>query len=63
MLAIGERKSRRSLARKVARGLLMAMAIALACLCAVAGVLVMWSYPGRPMPYVDKGGNPVSGSI
>ena len=35
----------------------------LACLCAVVGVLVAWSYPGKPRPYVDEAGNPIPGSI
>ena len=35
----------------------------LACLCAVVGVLVIWSYPGKPAPYVDEAGNPLSGSL
>ncbi len=49
--------------RKVERGALIAIATMLACLCAVVGVLVIWSYPGKPAPYLDDAGKPVPGSI
>ena len=63
MTGIGERPGGRSLVRTVERRVVMVIAIILACLCAVVGVLVVWSYPGRPMPYRDEAGNPRSGSI
>ena len=63
MTGIGERPGGRSLIRTVERRVLTVIAIILACLCAVVGVLVVWSYPGRPMPYRDEAGNPRSGSI
>ena len=63
MTGIGERPGGRSLIRTVERRVLMVIAIILACLCAVVGVLVVWSYPGKPMPYRDEAGNPRSGSI
>jgi pimeloyl-ACP methyl ester carboxylesterase len=63
MTGFGERPGGRSLIRTVKRRVAMGIAIILAGLCAVVGVLVMWSYPGRPAPYLDEAGNPLSGSI
>ena len=57
------RQGGRSLGRMVMRGVLTGFAVVLACLCAGVGVLVMWSYPGKPEPFVDEAGRPVSGSV
>jgi len=63
MTGIGERPGGRSLIRTVERRVVVGIALILAGVCAVAGVLVMWSYPGKPMPYLDEAGKPISGSI
>jgi pimeloyl-ACP methyl ester carboxylesterase len=47
----------------VQRGFFIVCAILLAFLCAIVGLMVMWSYPGTPQPFLDEGGNPVSGSV
>ncbi|HBE77197.1 MAG TPA: alpha/beta hydrolase [Firmicutes bacterium] len=33
------------------------------CLISLMGVLLVWSYPGKPRPFMDKNGQPLSGSI
>lgn len=35
----------------------------LACILILVGVLQLWSYPGKPQPFVDENGNPLAGSI
>src|SRR5688500_6907835 len=63
MTSIGEGPGGRSLIRTVRRRVVMGIAVMLAGLCAVVGMLVAWSYPGKPMPYLDEAGNPRAGSI
>ena len=31
----------------------------LACILGLVGVLVYWSYPGKPQPFVDEWGRPL----
>jgi pimeloyl-ACP methyl ester carboxylesterase len=35
----------------------------LACALGLVGVLLFWSYPGKPRPFVDKDGRPLAGSM
>lgn len=53
----------RSLARNAGRVSLIASSAFLACLLGVVGVLLFWSYPGRPKAFVDETGAPLPGSI
>ncbi len=41
----------------------IAMAIFLAGLLGVVGILQLWSYPGKPAPFVDENGKPLAGSL
>jgi pimeloyl-ACP methyl ester carboxylesterase len=43
--------------------MLILLSALLACLLGLAGVLVCWSYPGRPRPFVDERGRTLPGSI
>jgi pimeloyl-ACP methyl ester carboxylesterase len=52
-----------SFARKVGRIVLMIISIVLACIFGLVGVLLLWSYPGKPKPFVDQNGRPLPGSI
>jgi pimeloyl-ACP methyl ester carboxylesterase len=52
-----------SFARKVGRIMLIIGSILLAGILILLGILLIWSYPGKPMPFVDKNGNPLPGSI
>jgi pimeloyl-ACP methyl ester carboxylesterase len=42
--------------------MLIAVAVLLACILVLVGVLLLWS-PGRPAPFVDENGRPLEGSI
>jgi pimeloyl-ACP methyl ester carboxylesterase len=50
-------------AQKVVRIMLTIISILLACMLILVGVLLLWSYPGKPQPFVDENGNPLEGSI
>ena len=41
----------------VVSGFLVALAVA------IMAVLLFWSWPGKPRPFLDEGGNPLPGSI
>jgi pimeloyl-ACP methyl ester carboxylesterase len=56
-------QSLRHLARDAGRVVLIALSTMLACALGVLGVLLFWSYPGRPKPFVDGQGNPLPGSM
>ena len=43
--------------------MLTIISILLACILILVGVLQLWSYPGKPQPFVDENGNPLAGSI
>ncbi len=43
--------------------MLMVVAALLACPLGLYGVLLLWSYPGRPKPFLDENGRPLAGSI
>jgi hypothetical protein len=58
-----EIRSSRSLARTAARIALGIASTLLASMLAVAGLLKIWSYPGRPKPFVDVAGLVLPGSI
>jgi pimeloyl-ACP methyl ester carboxylesterase len=50
-------------ARKAVRVMLTIISILLACVLILVGLLQLWSYPGKPRPFVDENGNPLAGSI
>jgi pimeloyl-ACP methyl ester carboxylesterase len=52
-----------SFARKAGRIMLISVSIFLACILILVGVLQIWSYPGRPKPFLDQNGHPLAGSI
>src|SRR5688500_13705295 len=52
-----------SIARTLGRGMLIASSLLLAAILGVVGLLLMWSYPGKPQPFLDQQGNPLPGSI
>ena len=35
----------------------------LVCILVLSGILLYWSYPGKPKPFLDKSSNPLPGSI
>ena len=43
--------------------MLTMMSILLACLLVLMSVLLFWSHPGKPKPFVDENGRPLAGSI
>jgi pimeloyl-ACP methyl ester carboxylesterase len=43
--------------------MLIIISVLLACILILVGVLQIWSYPGKPKPFVDQNGNPLPGSI
>ena len=53
----------KSFVRKVVRIMLTIISILLACILVLVGVLLLWSYPGKPQPFVDENGSPLAGSI
>jgi pimeloyl-ACP methyl ester carboxylesterase len=52
-----------SIARKAGRFMLVGIAVVLSCVLILAGILQLWSMPGKPQPFLDAGGNPLAGSI
>ena len=55
--------SPRHLARTATRALLIALSVLLAGVLGVIGLLLFWSYPGKPRQFVDKHGTPLPGSL
>ena len=53
----------KSFAQKAVRIMLTIISILLACILILVGVLQLWSYPGKPQPFVDENGSPLAGSI
>lgn len=43
--------------------MLIIISVLLACILILLGVLQLWSYPGKPKPFVDANGSPLPGSI
>jgi hypothetical protein len=43
--------------------MLITISILLAVVIILVGVLQVWSYPGKPKPYLDQNGKPLAGSI
>ena len=43
--------------------MLIIISTLLACILILVGVLQLWSYPGKPTPFVDENGSPLAGSI
>ena len=58
-----KRLSIKSFVRKAVRIMLTIISILLACILILVGVLQLWSYPGKPPPFMDENGNPLVGSI
>ena len=52
-----------SYTRKAGRIMLIIISVLLAFIIVLVGVLQLWSYPGKPKPFVDENGNPLAGSI
>ena len=52
-----------SLARKVGRFMLTVISIIFTFILILLGILLLWSYPGKPQPFLDQNGNPLPGSI
>jgi pimeloyl-ACP methyl ester carboxylesterase len=57
------RRSIQSFARKAGRILLIIISLLLAGILGLVGVLLAWSYPGKPEPFVDENGKRLPGSI
>jgi pimeloyl-ACP methyl ester carboxylesterase len=53
----------KSFVRKAVRIMLTIISILLACTLILVSVLQLWSYPGKPQPFVDENGRPLAGSI
>jgi len=53
----------RSFARTARRIVLAIVSIVLACILSLMSVLLFWSYPGKPKPFVDENGRLLPGSI
>lgn len=58
-----KRLSIKSFVRKAVHIMLTIISILLACILILVGVLLLWSYPGKPIPFVDENGSPLAGSI
>ncbi len=52
-----------SFARKAGHIMLIIVSVLLACILILVGVLLVWSYPGKPSPFMDENGRPLAGSI
>jgi pimeloyl-ACP methyl ester carboxylesterase len=63
MTGLAKRFSFQSLTRKAGRIMLIVVSIFLVCILILLGVLQVWSYPGKPQPFVDENGGPLPGSI
>ena len=57
------RRSMQSFARKAGRIMLTIISVLLACILGLVGMLLLWSYPGTPKPFLDENGKPLPGSI
>jgi pimeloyl-ACP methyl ester carboxylesterase len=57
------RLSVQSFVRKTRRIMLIIISMLLACILILVGVLQFWSYPGKPIPFLDENGSPLAGSI
>src|SRR5690349_11763132 len=53
----------KSILRKAGRTMLIIISILLAAILILTGVLLAWSYPGKPKPILDSNGNPLQGSL
>jgi len=58
-----KRLSIHSFMRKAGRIMLIIISSLLACILILVVVLQLWSYPGKPKPFVDENGSPLEGSI
>jgi pimeloyl-ACP methyl ester carboxylesterase len=58
-----KRLSIRSFARKAGQVLSTLIYIFLAGILLLVSILLVWSYPGKPKPFVDENGNLLSGSV
>src|SRR3954451_8195745 len=56
-------RSLRPFARKAGRVLAVIASVVVACILGLLGVLLAWSYPGEPPPFMDEHGKPLPGSI
>jgi pimeloyl-ACP methyl ester carboxylesterase len=52
-----------SLAQKAGRMMFIAGSILLATILILVGVLLVWSYPGKPRPFLDENRNPLADSV
>ena len=52
-----------SLARKARRIMLTIISIVVAVILIPVSILLVWSYPGKPKPFVDANGRPLAGGI
>jgi len=52
-----------SFARKAGRMMWIPISVLLAGMLILLGILQLWSYPGRPKPFVDEKGRPLEGSL
>lgn len=52
-----------SFTRKAGRMMLILVSMLLASILVLVGILLLWSYPGKPAPFVDQNGIPLAGSI
>ncbi len=43
--------------------MLVVISILLACIFVLFSILQLWSYPGKPKPFVDENGHPLAGSL
>jgi pimeloyl-ACP methyl ester carboxylesterase len=55
--------SNQSFARNVVRRMGTLISIGVSGILILVGILLFWSYPGKPKPFVDKNGHPLAGSI
>jgi pimeloyl-ACP methyl ester carboxylesterase len=55
--------SPRPLLRDAGRLASIVLSTVLACILGLLGVLLIWSYPGKPKPFVDEHGRPLPGGI
>jgi pimeloyl-ACP methyl ester carboxylesterase len=58
-----KRFSIQSFARKAGQIMLIVISILLTCIFILLGVLQLWSYPGKPKPFIDEDGSRLAGSL
>ena len=58
-----KRLSMQSFRRKAGRLMLTVISLVLAGILMLVAVLLAWSYPGKPKPFVDQNGDPLAGAI